>query len=183
MVGANSDHCVIDHLYNKERMISAIKRNRVMITISLLLLLVVTGITALVVSGVINESLLKNNKETVSFLLECVKLLIIITGGVVAYLRFFQGHLFMAKLDFSINHKLILITPTHKIHFLDIVINNIGDYSIYNPVVKVITSYLPEIISSGTEILKDGQGRINERGRKVNDVLRARTPTSLLYQL
>ncbi|TSJ44092.1 hypothetical protein FO440_07935 [Mucilaginibacter corticis] len=127
--------------------------------------------------------MLTNNKQTVSFLLEISKLLIIITGAIAAYLRFFKGHLFLSKIEFQIKHKMIRLSGTNKRHFLDIEIKNIGDYTVYNPTVYVNVFYIPEVIEKTRYFIKDGKGRINDSGKHMNHVLRAKTLTSLSYEL
>lgn len=164
------------------KMISFLKRNKALFFVSVLLFLLVVWIARLFIEGRLNETVLKANKESITIVFESIKMLILIVGAVAAYLKFFKGHLFLSKFDMNINHKLIPIGLSNKIHFLDIEIDNNGQYTIYNPVVMVNVSFIPELQPPLRVMLKDGSGRINEQGKKINHVIRSGTVTSLPYQ-
>jgi hypothetical protein len=160
-----------------------LKKNIYLITTSLALFTIAVLIAFFFHSGQLNESVFVNNKESIQFIFKLFEVIIVLLAGFLAYLRFFKGQLFLSRIEFDIKPTLIHLNSSERHHFFNIEIHNIGDYTIYNPIILANISYIPELLAKQKVIIKDGEVRIDELSRRMNHVLRAKTLSSIDFDI
>lgn len=164
------------------RLLSFLKNNILFITCSLLLSMFALLAAAFLFKK-LDERFFVDYKESLAFGIKLFELILVLVAALLAYSRFFQGHLFLSKLNVQIFHKIVLLSNNKSFHFFEIELNNVGDYTILNPRVKASVSYIPALKEPELIIIRSGMARIDESMGHVNHVVRAKTVSSLDFSL
>lgn len=123
-------------------------------------------------NNVIQEFIkIEANEKLIDFTSKLITFLFFIIGGLFTYLKFFKGHLFLSKMNLKSSGQVIEIDKEKNLHVITIELINSGNFTIFNPSLKVKYSNYPFDKEHEIETTIDGMGITKENGNKVDLVI------------
>jgi hypothetical protein len=112
----------------------------------LILLTIVLVIAVLIKDSVITNSKLVENKELIDVLSKIVTMVVLLTAGILSYIKFFGVHTLRPKLILKLQSGLI---PVEKklLHWIEVEVENTGSNSIWNYGIKIYAIYHGEPVA------------------------------------
>ncbi|HMB64863.1 MAG TPA: hypothetical protein VKN36_17415 [Eudoraea sp.] len=113
-------------------------RNIRIVIFTLVVLVTIAAYALLLRQDIIQHYLSEEiNVKTIDFTAKLITFLFILVGGIFSYYKFFKGHLFLSHLSIHTTSDVIEIDHNKNLHVLNIQLANSGNFSVFNPLVKV----------------------------------------------
>lgn len=128
-------------------------QNRWFILTSLIIVILILLISRGIIDGKIKLQKLAEYKDLIEVLISIAEFILLTVAAVFAYLKFFKGHLFLSKIELISNATSVKLDPKQTLHYLSIRINNTGNFTIVNPVIKVESTFYPGNKKNDIEII------------------------------
>jgi hypothetical protein len=153
-----------------------IVQNRWFIFSSLIIVILLMLISRSINNGQIPSEILLENKDLIDVIISISEFILLMIAGIFTYLKFFKGHLFLSKVELISNATSVKLDSLNILHYLNIRIKNVGNFTISNPIIKVETNFYPGTKTNEIAILS------KEEPQK-SKVIRPNSIMSLPYKL